>query len=335
MHVLVTGAAGFIGFHVSQRLLARGDTVVGIDNLNAYYDVRLKHDRLARLQEHPSFQFRQLDLADQTGMTDLFSGQCPERVVHLAAQAGVRYSLTNPRAYVESNLVGFMNILEGCRQNRVQHLVYASSSSVYGANTEMPFSVHDNVDHPVSLYAASKKANELMAHTYSHLYQLPTTGLRFFTVYGPWGRPDMALFLFTKAILSGQPIEVFNEGKMRRDFTYIDDIVEGVVRVTDTIAQPNSAWSGMKPDPGTSQAPYRLCNIGNNQPVELLDFIATLENSLGKKADKRLLPLQPGDVPETYADVDDLMRDVGFRPATPIGVGIARFVEWYRSYYKV
>jgi len=335
MHVLVTGAAGFIGFHVSQRLLARGDTVVGIDNLNAYYDVRLKHDRLARLQEHPSFQFRQLDLADQAGMTDLFSSQCPERVVHLAAQAGVRYSLTNPRAYVESNLVGFMNILEGCRQNRVQHLVYASSSSVYGANTKMPFSVHDNVDHPVSLYAASKKANELMAHTYSHLYQLPTTGLRFFTVYGPWGRPDMALFLFTKAILSGQPIEVFNEGKMRRDFTYIDDIVEGVVRVTDTIAQPNSAWSGMKPDPGTSQAPYRLYNIGNNQPVELLDFIAALENSLGKKADKRLLPLQPGDVPETYADVDDLMRDVGFRPATPISVGIARFVEWYRSYYKV
>ena len=335
MHVLVTGAAGFIGFHVSQRLLARGDTVVGIDNLNAYYDVRLKHDRLARLQEHPSFQFRQLDLADQAGMTDLFSGQCPERVVHLAAQAGVRYSLTNPRAYVESNLVGFMNILEGCRQNRVQHLVYASSSSVYGANTKMPFSVHDNVDHPVSLYAASKKANELMAHTYSHLYQLPTTGLRFFTVYGPWGRPDMALFLFTKAILSGQPIEVFNEGKMRRDFTYIDDIVEGVVRVTDTIAQPNAAWSGMKPDPGTSQAPYRLYNIGNNQPVELLDFIAALENSIGKKADKRLLPMQPGDVPETYADVDDLMRDVGFRPATPIGVGIARFVEWYRSYYKV
>jgi UDP-glucuronate 4-epimerase len=335
MHVLVTGAAGFIGFHVSQRLLARGDTVVGIDNLNAYYDVRLKHDRLARLQEHPSFQFRQLDLADQAGMTDLFSGQCPERVVHLAAQAGVRYSLTNPRAYVESNLVGFMNILEGCRQNRVQHLVYASSSSVYGANTKMPFSVHDNVDHPVSLYAASKKANELMAHTYSHLYQLPTTGLRFFTVYGPWGRPDMALFLFTKAILSGQPIEVFNEGKMRRDFTYIDDIVEGVVRVTDTIAQPNAAWSGVKPDPGTSQAPYRLYNIGNNQPVELLDFIAVLEHSIGKKADKRLLPLQPGDVPETYADVDDLMRDVGFRPATPIGVGIARFVEWYRSYYKV
>jgi len=301
MHVLVTGAAGFIGFHVSQRLLARGDTVVGIDNLNAYYDVRLKHDRLARLQEHPSFQFRQLDLADQAGMTDLFSGQCPERVVHLAAQAGVRYSLTNPRAYVESNLVGFMNILEGCRQNRVRHLVYASSSSVYGANTKMPFSVHDNVDHPVSLYAASKKANELMAHTYSHLYQLPTTGLRFFTVYGPWGRPDMALFLFTKAILSGQPIEVFNEGKMRRDFTYIDDIVEGVVRVTDTIAQPNSAWSGMKPDPGTSQAPYRLYNIGNNQPVELLDFIAALENSLGKKADKRLLPLQPGDVPDPDA----------------------------------
>ncbi len=335
MHILVTGAAGFIGFHVAQRLLARGDTVVGIDNLNTYYDVRLKHDRLARIQEHPGFQFLQLDLADRAGMTDLFSSHRPERVVHLAAQAGVRYSLTNPHAYVESNLVGFMNILEGCRHAQIQHLVYASSSSVYGANTKMPFSVHDNVDHPVSLYAASKKANELMAHTYSHLYQLPTTGLRFFTVYGPWGRPDMALFLFTKAILDGQPIEVFNQGKMRRDFTYIDDIVEGVIRVLDTVARPNPEWSSMKPDPSTSKAPYRLYNIGNNQPVELLEFISVLENSLGRKAKKRLLPLQPGDVPETYADVDDLTRDVGFRPATPISVGIARFVGWYRSYYKI
>jgi UDP-glucuronate 4-epimerase len=335
MHVLVTGAAGFIGFHVAQRLLARGDTVVGLDNLNTYYDVRLKQDRLAHLQEHPRFQFQQLDLADRTGMAELFTSQRPERVVHLAAQAGVRYSLTNPHAYVESNLVGFMNILEGCRHHKIHHLVYASSSSVYGANTKMPFSVHDNVDHPVSLYAASKKANELMAHTYSHLYGIPTTGLRFFTVYGPWGRPDMALFLFTKAIIDGQPIDVFNEGKMRRDFTYIDDIVEGVIRVLDTISRPNPEWSGMKPDPGTSKAPYRIYNIGNNQPVELLEFISVLENCIGHKANKRLLPMQPGDVPETYADVDDLMRDVGFRPATPITVGIARFVEWYRSYYKV
>ncbi|MBM4255200.1 MAG: NAD-dependent epimerase [Deltaproteobacteria bacterium] len=335
MHVLVTGAAGFIGFHVAQRLLARGDSVVGLDNINTYYDVRLKQDRLAHLQEHPRFQFQELDLADRTGMEALFAHHHPERVVHLAAQAGVRYSLTNPHAYVESNLVGFMNILEGCRHHKVHHLVYASSSSVYGANTKMPFSVHDNVDHPVSLYAASKKANELMAHTYSHLYQLPTTGLRFFTVYGPWGRPDMALFMFTKAILEGKPIEVFNEGKMRRDFTYIDDIVEGIIRVLDTIPQPNPAWSGMKPDPGTSKAPYRIYNIGNNQPVELLEFISVLENCIGRKADKRLLPMQPGDVPETFADVDDLMRDVGFRPATPITVGIARFVEWYRNYYKV
>ena len=335
MHVLVTGAAGFIGFHVTQRLLARGDTVVGMDNLNTYYDVRLKQDRLAQLQSRSGFQFHKLDLADGAGMANLFATQRPERVVHLAAQAGVRYSLTNPHAYVESNLVGFMNILEGCRHNNVQHLAYASSSSVYGANTKMPFSVHDNVDHPVSLYAASKKANELMAHTYSHLYQLPTTGLRFFTVYGPWGRPDMALFLFTKAILNGQPIDVFNHGKMRRDFTYIDDIVEGILRVTDTVPTPNPEWSGMKPDPGTSKAPYRIYNIGNNQPVELLDFIAAIETSLGKKAEKNLLPMQPGDVPATYADVDDLMRDVGFRPATPITVGIARFVEWYRSYYKV
>lgn len=335
MNVLVTGVAGFIGFHVAQRLLARGDTVVGLDNLNPYYDARLKEARLAQLTNHPGFHFLRLDLADRDGMTRLFADHRPERVVHLAAQAGVRYSLTNPHAYIESNLVGFLHILEGCRHGEVQHLVYASSSSVYGANTKMPFSVHDNVDHPVSLYAASKKANELMAHTYSHLYGLPTTGLRFFTVYGPWGRPDMALFLFTQAILAGHPIEVFNEGKMRRDFTYIDDIVEGVVRVLDTIPQPHPRWSSLTPDPGTGRASYRIYNIGNNQPVELLDFIGTLERCLGRTATKNLLPMQPGDVRETYADVDDLMRDVGFRPATPIATGIARFVEWYRAYYQV
>jgi len=335
MRVLVTGVAGFIGFHVARRLLDRGDTVVGIDSVNAYYDVRLKEARLALLTGHERFNFLRLDLADRSGMSELFTTQRPERVVHLAAQAGVRYSLTNPHAYVESNLVGFLHILEGCRHTQVHHLVYASSSSVYGANTKMPFSVHDNVDHPVSLYAASKKANELMAHTYSHLYGLPTTGLRFFTVYGPWGRPDMALFIFTKAILEGNPIPVFNHGKMRRDFTYIDDIVEGVVRVTDTLPQPNLAWSGMNPDPGTSKAPYRIYNIGNNQPVELLHFIEVLETCLGRTAEKQFLPMQAGDVPETYADVDDLTRDVGFRPATPITDGIARFVEWYRSYYHV
>ncbi len=335
MQVLVTGVAGFIGFHVARHLLERGDTVVGIDNLNPYYEVRLKEARLALLAGHKQFHFTQLDLADRNGMSELFVRQQPERVVHLAAQAGVRYSLTNPHAYVESNLVGFLYILEGCRQTQVQHLVYASSSSVYGANTKMPFSIHDNVDHPVSLYAASKKANELMAHTYSHLYTLPTTGLRFFTVYGPWGRPDMALFLFTKAILAGEPIPVFNHGKMRRDFTYIDDIVEGVVRVLDTIPQPNPGWLGSAPDPGTSKAPYRIYNIGNNQPIELLHFIEMLEACLGCKAEKQLLPMQAGDVPETYADVDDLMQDVGFRPSTPIGVGIARFVEWYRTYYQV
>jgi UDP-glucuronate 4-epimerase len=335
MQVLVTGVAGFIGFHVARHLLERGDTVVGIDNLNPYYEVRLKEARLARLTGHKQFHFTQLDLADRNGMSELFVRQQPERVVHLAAQAGVRYSLTNPHAYVESNLVGFLYILEGCRQTQVQHLVYASSSSVYGANTKMPFSIHDNVDHPVSLYAASKKANELMAHTYSHLYTLPTTGLRFFTVYGPWGRPDMALFLFTKAILAGEPIPVFNHGKMRRDFTYIDDIVEGVVRVLDTLPQPNPGWLGSAPDPGTSKVPYRIYNIGNNQPVELLHFIEVLEACLGRKAEKQLLPMQLGDVPETYADVDDLMRDVSFRPATPITTGIARFVEWYRTYYQV
>ncbi|MGH8007359.1 MAG: NAD-dependent epimerase [Candidatus Binatia bacterium] len=335
MHVLVTGVAGFIGFHVAQRLLARGDTVVGLDNINAYYDVRLKEARLACLADQKRFTFVRLDLADGPGITELFAQQRPERVVHLAAQAGVRYSLTNPHAYVESNLVGFLHILEGCRHTQVQHLAYASSSSVYGANTKMPFSIHDNIDHPVSLYAASKKANELMAHTYSHLYSLPTTGLRFFTVYGPWGRPDMALFLFTRAILAGEPIPVFNHGKMRRDFTYIDDIVEGVVRVLDTVPQPNLSWSGSTPDPGTSLAPYRLYNIGNNQPVELLEFIAILEQCLGRTAEKQFLPMQAGDVPETYADVDDLMRDVGFRPSTPLSVGIARFVEWYRGYYRV
>ncbi|TMA60338.1 MAG: NAD-dependent epimerase [Deltaproteobacteria bacterium] len=335
MHVLVTGVAGFIGFHVARRLLERGDIVVGIDNVNTYYDVRLKQARLALLSGHEGFSFLQLNLADRDGMTEVLSRQRPQRVVHLAAQAGVRHSLTHPHAYIESNLVGFLHILESCRHTQVEHLVYASTSSVYGANTKMPFSVHDNVDHPVSLYAASKKANELMAHTYSHLYGLPTTGLRFFTVYGPWGRPDMALFLFTRAILAGEPIDVFNYGKMRRDFTYIDDIVEGVVRVLDTLPQPNPAWSGLAPDPGTSKAPYRIYNIGNNQPVELLHFIEVLETCLGRKAEKRLLPLQAGDVPETYADVDDLIRDVGFRPATPLSVGIARFVEWYRAFYQV
>jgi len=335
MHLLVTGVAGFIGFHVARRLLERGDTVVGIDNVNTYYDVRLKQARLALLSGHEGFSFLQLNLADRDGMTEVLSRQRPQRVVHLAAQAGVRHSLTHPHAYIESNLVGFLHILESCRHTQVEHLVYASTSSVYGANTKMPFSVHDNVDHPVSLYAASKKANELMAHTYSHLYGLPTTGLRFFTVYGPWGRPDMALFLFTRAILAGEPIDVFNYGKMRRDFTYIDDIVEGVVRVLDTLPRPNPAWSGLAPDPGTSKAPYRIYNIGNNQPVELLHFIEVLETCLGRKAEKRLLPLQAGDVPETYADVDDLIRDVGFRPATPLSVGIARFVEWYRAFYQV
>lgn len=335
MRVLVTGAAGFIGFHVAARLLARGDAVIGLDNLNAYYDVGLKHARLARLSREAGFSFHTLDLTDRTGMADLFARHRPERVIHLAAQAGVRHSLTDPHAYVESNLVGFLNVIEGCRATRTAHLVYASSSAVYGANTTLPFSVHHNVDHPVSLYAASKKANELMAHTYSHLYDLPTTGLRFFTVYGPWGRPDMALFVFTRAILAGEPIAVFNNGRMRRDFTYIDDIVEGVVRVLDSVARPNPDWSGQAPDPGSSAAPYRLYNIGNNQPVELLDFIAALEECLGRPAKKDFQPLQAGDVPETWADVDDLAQAVGFRPTTPLREGIARFVEWYRAYYHV
>ena len=333
--ILVTGAAGFIGFNLSQRLLFRGDEVVGLDNLNNYYDVTLKKSRLAQLERKPGFSFHQLDLADREGIAHLFTEQSFDVVVNLAAQAGVRYSLKNPHAYIDSNIVGFTNILEGCRHSQVKHLVYASSSSVYGANTKMPFSVHDNVDHPVSLYAASKKANELMAHTYSHLYNLPTTGLRFFTVYGPWGRPDMALFLFTKAILSGQPIDVFNYGKMRRDFTYIDDIIEGVVRVIDNIPQPNPNWSPEAPDPGTSKAPYKIYNIGNNQPVELMRFIEVLEDCLGKKAEKNLLPIQMGDVPATYADVDDLIKDVGFKPNTPIEKGIESFVDWYKSYYKI
>jgi UDP-glucuronate 4-epimerase len=333
--VLITGAAGFIGFHLSQRLLADGVTVVGLDNLNDYYDVNLKKARLAVLQNQADFQFALLDLADRQGLDALFAAHAFDVVVNLAAQAGVRYSLVNPQAYVDANIVGFVNILECCRHNQVRHLVFASSSSVYGANTHMPFSVHDNVDHPVSLYAASKKANELMAHTYSHLYGLNCTGLRFFTVYGPWGRPDMALFLFTRAILKGQPIQVFNEGRMQRDFTYIDDIVEGVVRVMGRLPAPNPAWTGERPDPGTSYAPYRIYNIGNNQPVPLMTFIETIEKALGREARKEMLPLQPGDVPATYADIDDLVRDVGFRPATPIAEGIARFIAWYREYYKV
>jgi UDP-glucuronate 4-epimerase len=333
--ILVTGAAGFIGFHVAKYLLDRGDLIVGLDNLNDYYDVSLKQARLLQLTGREGFTFVQGDLADRRTMADLFAAERFDKVVHLAAQAGVRYSLVNPHAYIDSNITGFMNILEGCRHNGTAHLVYASSSSVYGANTRMPFSIHHNVDHPVSLYAATKKSNELMAHTYASLYGLPCTGLRFFTVYGPWGRPDMALFLFTRAILEGKPIDVFNEGKMRRDFTYIDDIVEGVVRVTDRTPAPNPEWSGDKPDPGTSYAPYRIYNIGNNNPVELLRFIEVLEEKLGRKAVRNLLPIQPGDVPATCADVDDLMRDAGFRPKTTIEEGIGRFVDWYRQYYGV
>jgi UDP-glucuronate 4-epimerase len=331
--VLVTGAAGFIGFHLAQRLLDRGDAVVGFDNLNDYYDVSLKEARLRRLDGHAYFSFVKGDLADRRAMTELFASGGFEKVVHLAAQAGVRYSLVNPHAYIDSNITGFMNILEGCRQHGVRHLVYASSSSVYGANTRMPFSVHHNVDHPVSLYAATKKANELMAHTYSSLYNLPCTGLRFFTVYGPWGRPDMALFLFTGSILAGRPIDVYNDGRMWRDFTYINDIIEGVERVTDRDPTPNPEWNGDLPDPGTSYAPYRLYNIGNNNPVELLQFIKVLEDILGKKAIINYLPIQPGDVPATCADIDDLAKDTGFSPNTPIEDGIRRFVEWYRSYY--
>ncbi len=332
---LVTGAAGFIGFHTSKRLLERGDEVVGLDCVNDYYDVTLKEARLAQLTSHPNFRLERIRLEDRAEMERVFSTGGFERVIHLAAQAGVRYSLTHPHAYIDSNLVGFLHILEGCRHHGVQHLTYASSSSVYGANTAMPFSVHQNVDHPVSLYAATKKANELMAHTYSHLYGLPTTGLRFFTVYGPWGRPDMALFLFTKAILEGKPIDVFNHGQMQRDFTYIDDIVEGVIRTSDHTAEPNPAWDSNAPDPATSRAPYRLYNIGNNNPVELMHLIGTLEEALGRTAEKRLLPMQPGDVPATYADVEALVQDVGFAPKTPIAFGVRAFVQWYRDYYNI
>ncbi|HGG58513.1 MAG TPA: NAD-dependent epimerase [Gammaproteobacteria bacterium] len=335
MKTLVTGAAGFIGAALSQRLLDRGDQVVGLDILNDYYDVALKQARLEPLEARDGFTFVRMDLADREGIEALFAEQGFDAVMNLAAQAGVRYSLENPLAYVDSNLVGFAHLLEGCRYNDVKHFVYASSSSVYGANTAMPFSVHDNVDHPLSLYAASKKANELMAHTYSHLYGLPTTGLRFFTVYGPWGRPDMALFLFTRKILAGEPIDVFNYGHHRRDFTYIDDIVEGVIRVIDHPAQPNPDWDGAKPDPATSKAPWRVYNIGNQQPVELMRYIEVLEDCLGKKAEKNMLPLQPGDVPDTYADVEALVADLGYKPDTPIEVGVRNFVDWYREYYGV
>jgi len=333
MKILLTGAAGFIGMTTSLRLLARGDEVVGLDNLNDYYDVRLKQDRLARLTPNARFKFVQMDVADRAGTEALFAAEKFDRVIHLAAQAGVRYSLQNPHAYVDSNVVGFMNMLEGCRHNAVQHLVYASSSSVYGGNTKMPFSEHDSVDHPVSMYAATKKANELMAHTYSHLFGLPTTGLRFFTVYGPWGRPDMALFLFTKAILEGRAIDVFNHGNMQRDFTFVDDIVEGVIRVLDRTATADPAYRAEAPDPGTSNAPFRVFNIGNHNPVPLLDFIGCIEEALGMKAQKNLLPLQDGDVPATYANVDALQAWTGFMPATDIRTGIGRFVAWYRDYY--
>lgn len=335
MKILLTGAAGFIGMHVCERLLARGDDVLGLDNLNDYYDPTLKVARLARLQTAPNFRFVRQDVADRAAMAGLFAGERFDRVVHLAAQAGVRYSLQNPHAYIDSNLVGFTNILEGCRHAGVEHLVYASSSSVYGGNTRMPFSESHSVDHPVSLYAATKKANELMAHTYSHLFGLPTTGLRFFTVYGPWGRPDMALFLFTRALLEGRPIDVFNHGQMQRDFTYIDDIAEGVIRVLDRPAEPDPAFSSGHPDPATSTAPYRVFNIGNHQPVPLMTFIAAIEETLGKEAEKRFLPLQDGDVPATYADTEALARWVGFSPATPVREGVARFIAWYRHYYGV
>ncbi len=335
MRIIVTGAAGFIGFHVAKRLLERGDEVIGIDNLSDYYDVRLKQDRLAQIRNQSGFTFHKQDLVEHEAVAQLFQEIRAERVIHLAAQAGVRYSLENPHAYVDSNLVGFMNVLEACRHNKIEHLVFASSSSVYGSNTKVPFSVHDNVDHPVSLYAATKKANELMAHTYSHLYRIPMTGLRFFTVYGPWGRPDMALFKFTRAILSNEPIEVYNNGEHQRDFTYIDDIVEGIIRVADRVPAPDPDWNGQHPDPGTSSAPYRLYNIGNHSPVQLMDFIAALETALGRKAEKRMLPMQPGDVHTTYADVDDLAHDVGFSPDTPIETGIARFIDWYKDYYRV
>ncbi|MCF6282367.1 MAG: NAD-dependent epimerase [Candidatus Polarisedimenticolaceae bacterium] len=332
MRTLVTGAAGFIGSALTLRLLARGDEVVGIDNHNDYYDPALKEARLARQKDHPNYSHIRMDVADREGMAELFSNNHFDKVVHLAAQAGVRYSLENPLAYIDSNLVGFGHVLEGCRHNGIKHLVYASSSSVYGSNTKMPFSIHDNVDHPVSLYAATKKANELMAHTYSHLYDLPTTGLRFFTVYGPWDRPDMALQKFTRAILAGEKIKVFNYGKHRRDFTYIDDIVEGIVRILDKPAAPNPDWNGESPDSGTSKAPWRVYNIGSNNPVELLDYIEALEKALGKKAEKELLPLQPGDVKDTYADIDDLVNDFNYKPSMPVNEGIQLFAQWYTIY---
>lgn len=335
MKVLITGAAGFIGSNLAVRLLERGDVVIGIDNHNDYYDPTIKEARLARQASHPNYTHLRIDLANRKAIEEAFRTHRPQRVVNLAAQAGVRYSIENPLAYIDSNIVGFAHILEGCRHNDIEHLVYASSSSVYGANTTMPFSVHHNVDHPLSLYAASKKSNELMAHTYSHLYNLPTTGLRFFTVYGPWGRPDMALFKFTKAILAGEKIQVFNYGKHRRDFTYVDDIVEGVIRVLDRPAPPNPAWNCAQPDPGSSLAPWRIYNIGNNSPVELMDYISALERALGKNAEMEMLPLQPGDVPDTYADVTDLVEQFHYKPATPVKRGVANFVAWYRHYYKV
>ena len=335
MNILVTGAAGFIGFHLCLALLKKGNKIVGLDNINDYYDTKLKQDRLAILQKDPNFTFIKADLADKETVNKAFDQTNFDRVINLGAQAGVRYSLQNPDAYINSNIVGFLNILEACRHNKTAHLVYASSSSVYGMNTSMPFSVHDNVDHPVSLYAATKKSNELMAHTYSHLFGLPTTGLRFFTVYGPWGRPDMAPFLFTSAILEGRPIKVFNNGHMKRDFTFVDDIVEGVVRVADLIPQANPDFDASNPDPSTSKAPYKIYNIGNNQPVELLKFIETIEEKCGKKAEKIFMPMQAGDVVATYADVSDLMKDTGFSPATPLEVGIGKFVDWYRNYYKI
>jgi UDP-glucuronate 4-epimerase len=333
--VLVTGAAGFIGSHLAERLLARGDEVVGLDNLSPYYDPTLKQARLDRLRRHEGFRFAQLDLADREGMEGLFTRERFPRVIHLAAQAGVRYSVTHPHAYVTSNVTGFLHVIEGCRHHGAEHLTYASTSSVYGMNTAMPFSVHQNVDHPVSLYAATKKANELMAHSYSHLYGLPTTGLRFFTVYGPWGRPDMALFLFTRAILENRPIEVFNHGNMQRDFTYIDDIVEGVLRVSDRVSVSDPAWSSDRPDPASSSAPYRLYNIGNNAPTPLMEMIGSLERHLGRTAEKIMAPMQMGDVPATWADVDDLVRDVDFHPGTPIDEGVGKFVAWYKAFYGV
>jgi UDP-glucuronate 4-epimerase len=333
--VLITGTAGFIGSTLAIRLLERGDEVIGVDNVNDYYDPNLKEARLQRLHAYEKFTEERISLEDRDNINRVFEQYKPQRVVNLAAQAGVRYSLENPQAYIDANIVGFTNILEGCRHHKVEHLVYASSSSVYGANESMPFSVHDNVDHPVSLYAASKKANELMAHTYSHLFGLPTTGLRFFTVYGPWGRPDMALFMFTKNIIEGKPIDVFNYGKHQRDFTYIDDIVEGVIRTLDHVAEPNPEWSGATPDSATSKAPYRIYNIGSNNPCELLRYIEIIEECVGKKAEKNLLPLQPGDVVATYADVDALIKDVDYKPSTPIEEGVAKFVDWYKDFYKV